>query len=99
MLSPCGMACETDCSYYPDDCAGCHAIRGAVFWTEFVGIKVCDIYDCCVNGRHLPHCGHCPELPCERHFFNEDPNVSSEEAQADHDRRMAILKLAGKGPL
>lgn len=98
MLAPCGMNCETDCTYFPADCAGCHTIRGVVFWTEFVDATVCDIYDCCVNERHLPHCGHCPELPCARHFSNEDPNVSREDAQADHNRRMNVLKQAKKEP-
>ena len=57
--------------------------RGNPFWTAFIGIDRCAIYDCCTNDRKLPHCGKCPELMCERfNRIKEDPNMNEAEAVA-----------------
>lgn len=89
IVSCCGVICS-ECAYYPKECGGCPAIRGKVFWLEYTGGEVCPIYDCCVNGKKLPHCGRCTALPCSR-YEQEDPTKSPEENTADFRRQMAQL--------
>ncbi len=95
-MSPCGVDCGA-CEYYPNDCGGCFAIKGKVFWTEFVGADICPIYDCAVNDKELKHCGGCNELPCRRYFDNADPAYTEEEHIADTNRRVILLKKIHEG--
>lgn len=89
IISCCGVICSA-CAYYPKECGGCPAIKGKVFWLEYTGGAVCPIYDCCVSGKKLPHCGQCGDLPCSR-YEQEDPTISSEENAENFRRQMAQL--------
>ncbi len=78
----CGTSCNT-CDHHKKECPGCDETKGKPFWTAFIGIDRCAIYDCCVNDRKLPHCGKCPDLMCERfERIREDPNMNEAEATA-----------------
>lgn len=39
-----GVICR-ECEYYPEECQGCAEIKGKVFWLEYTGGTVCNIYD------------------------------------------------------
>jgi hypothetical protein len=77
----CGYSCS-DCEHHQKECPGCTKTLGKPFWTAFVGIDRCAIYDCCTSDRKLPHCGTCPELVCERFTRFRDPGMSDAEAEA-----------------
>ena len=89
-ISCCGTIC-TECEYYPAECGGCDEIEGRVFWLEYTGESICDIYDCCRNQKKYAHCGQCDELPCSLYARN-DPTRTPEENEADHCRQMKTLK-------
>lgn len=40
-----GVICS-QCEYCPNDCAGCSAIEGKVFWLQYTGMDIYGIYDC-----------------------------------------------------
>lgn len=93
-MACCGTVCG-DCPYFPEQCPGCLAVEGRVFWTRFTGDERCAIYACCVRERGFEHCGRCAELPCAR-YDTEDPTKSPEEnaanlqAQIDRLRARAV---------
>ena len=87
--SPCGAVCA-ECALFPASCAGCAKIEGKVHWLQYTGESVCAVYDCCVNGKKLKHCGNCPALPCEK--FTKDPTISDEENAAHLQAMVARLK-------
>lgn len=89
-VSPCGVVCP-ECKFYPGDCAGCAAIEGKVFWLQYMGGDVCDIYQCCIHDKGLAHCGLCAELPCNR-YDQKDPTMSDEENEAGFQKQMATLR-------
>lgn len=90
IISCCGVVCS-DCEHYPSDCKGCPAIKGKVFWLEYTGGSICEIYDCCINHKKLEHCGKCAKLPCE-HYNGNDPTKSEAENAEDHAKQMKQLK-------
>lgn len=92
MITLCGVQCD-ECAEYGKTCEGCAAVRGTVFWVDYLGLDVCPIYNCCVNEKHFEHCGLCSELPCRIHFDTKDPKISDEEHRAGLERRVAILKM------
>ncbi|HBU12046.1 MAG TPA: hypothetical protein DEB31_04765 [Clostridiales bacterium] len=94
IISCCGVVCS-ECGYFPDDCGGCTAIKGKVFWLEHTGEAVCGLYDCCVNQKKLAHCGQCNLLPCE-HYERDDPTKSPEENAADHRKQIEQLTMLRK---
>jgi hypothetical protein len=77
----CGYSCS-GCDHHGNECPGCETTKGKPFWTPYVSLECCPVYDCCVTGRKLPHCGKCPELMCERFTRLRDPEISDEEAAA-----------------
>ena len=89
--SPCGAVCA-ECALFPASCAGCAKIEGKVHWLQYTGEPVCAVYDCCVNGKKLKHCGSCPALPCEK--FTKDPTISDEENAAHLKAMVARLKAS-----
>lgn len=93
-ISCCGTICSA-CEYYPAECRGCDEIEGRVFWLEYTGERICDIYDCCRKQKKYAHCGQCDELPCSRYGHN-DPTKTPEENEADHCRQMKTLKEYGE---
>ena len=78
----CGCSCS-DCPHHGNECQGCVKTKGTPFWTAFIGIERCAIYDCCTNDRKLPHCGKCPDLMCERFDrIRDTPGITEAEANA-----------------
>lgn len=93
ILSSCGLICD-ECEFYGKSCNGCHAVKGQTFWAkEMMPQKTCPLYDCAVNQRNLPHCGHCSELPCEMFRNMKDPNSTEEEHCQSIIDRTARLKM------
>ena len=43
-------------------------------------METCPIYECCIDGNHLEHCGLCLEFPCQTFQSLRDPSLSDEEA-------------------
>jgi hypothetical protein len=80
-ISPCGILCS-ECPSLNTSCKGCLKERGRIFWTETYkgGIETCPIFECCVNGRGLLHCGQCQDLPCDIYMGLSDPNDPDIEA-------------------
>jgi hypothetical protein len=92
----CGIFCGT-CKYLGDGCEGCNNVRGKPFWTELIGIGTCPIYDCCVNTRHLGHCGECSDLLCERYTRIKDPTIPDQDLdKINAERKKELLARAGK---
>jgi len=91
-LAPvCGLYCGT-CEYLGNQCQGCGHQQGKPFWTTQVGIEVCQLYDCCINTKHLEHCGMCDDLPCEMFLSLRDPSLSDEEFEKSMVERQEDLK-------
>jgi hypothetical protein len=80
LAAVCGLFCG-ECEHLGLKCRGCGQQKGKPFWTATMKIEGCPLYICCVDKKHLEHCGFCAELPCRT--FNElrDPSLSDEEAQ------------------
>lgn len=91
----CGMYCD-ECDHYEKDCQGCDEVEGSTFWTEYVDIESCPVYDCCVNKRKLTHCGHCNEMPCERYFRFRDPEMTEEDAKRTLEKQKTCLNMRKK---
>ena len=91
IISFCGVVCSK-CQYFPGECSGCSAIKGQVFWLEYTGGTVCDIYECCVNTKNLVHCGQCENLPCDR-YNGSDPTKTAKENENDFIKQLAQLRL------
>ena len=91
-LAPvCGLYCGT-CEYLGNQCQGCGHEQGKPFWTKEVGIEACLMYDCCVNVKHLEHCGMCDDLPCKIFLLIRDPSLSDEEFEKSLMERQEDLK-------
>jgi len=76
----CGYSCSS-CDHHGNECPGCEKTKGTPFWTAFVGVGCCPVYDCCTNDRKLPHCGKCPDLVCERFTRFREPGTSDEQVR------------------
>ncbi|HMK47329.1 MAG TPA: DUF3795 domain-containing protein [Methanocella sp.] len=95
MESVCGMCCG-DCKYLGDGCRGCDDEQGAPFWTGFVGVKVCPVYECCEDMKY-EHCGCCKDMPCPKFVEIRDPEMTDEQViQCVEDRKQVLLKRAGE---
>ncbi len=90
ITSCCGAVCS-ECEYFPNACKGCPEIKGKVFWLEYTGENICDVYDCCINEKHFAHCGQCADLPCER-YSRQDPTKSPEENAENRRKQLEKLK-------
>ena len=90
ILRCCGIVCS-ECKSYPTECAGCPALKGRVFWLDYVDADICPVYKCCLD-KAVEHCGKCGEMPCERWTRYKDPNVSEEEGAAEREKRAAFLR-------
>lgn len=90
IISCCGVVCS-ECKSFSKECKGCPEIKGKVFWLEYTGEDICDIYDCCINEKGLGHCGKCGNLPCER-YSKTDPTKSPEENAADQRKQLEQLR-------
>ena len=49
--------------------------------TTHMNVEVCALYDCCVNKKHVEHCGLRDEFPCETFLSYKDPSLSQEEGE------------------
>jgi hypothetical protein len=80
LAAACGLFCGA-CEHLGLKCRGCGQQKGKPFWTARMKVEGCPIYSCCVDKKHLEHCGLCDELPCKT--FNElrDPSLSDDESQ------------------
>jgi len=90
MLCVCGACCD-GCSRYGKECAGCEAIKGKVYWVQYIGSKVCPIFECARN-KGFKTCGDCPEIPCGLWFSLKDPGMSEAEHKDSIDKRVSALK-------
>jgi hypothetical protein len=101
-ISVCGIDCAVACGecnkmheeLVKNPCKGCNAEKGKIFWVKFLNLDTCPIYHCCVNEKQLPHCGQCPQLPCEIYFNTKDPSLAEEDHQKGIRDRVAVLKTA-----
>jgi hypothetical protein len=92
LATSCGLYCGT-CEYLQQQCKGCGYIEGRPFWTSQMELTCCPLYDCCVNKKHLEHCGLCDEFPCALFLEMRDPSLNDSEAeQALQARQAALLK-------
>jgi hypothetical protein len=92
----CGLDCG-DCPHMKEGCKGCNAEKGAPFWTKLVNVSACPVYDCCVNEKHLSHCGLCEQMPCPRFTQIKDHNMTEEQEQECLKVRVATLKRRASG--
>lgn len=86
----CGADC--DACTYPDNCPGCRETAGKPFWTAYVHIPVCPVYNCCVRERGQFSCGGCPNVPCKHHFAYPDPYMSQEDRTKTLEKKMENLR-------
>lgn len=77
----CGYSCS-DCEHHKKECPGCTKTKGKPFWTAYVGIDQCAIFQCCTTEKNLPHCGKCPDLLCEKFTRYRQPGMSDEQVAA-----------------
>ncbi len=94
MTSICGVVCDI-CKDFGANCPGCAALEGKVYWASYVGADLCPLYDCCVNGKKLLHCGKCRELPCAVYYDTRDPSVSVAEHEKGIQERVEVLRKLG----
>lgn len=71
----CGIDCGK-CTQYPTRCEGCNRPGNN-----------CPIRDCC-NAKGIAHCGHCPELPCERYYDGVNAIYSEGYERSIKDRAL-----------
>lgn len=88
----CGVVCEK-CKHFKKQCNGCQAVNGKPFWIKFMNVKMCHIYNCCINKKKIINCGLCNEFPCEDFMKIEtnDPNFTPEKAKKSAEKRKAEL--------
>jgi len=99
-LSICGIDCAVasiECNKHCEElvnkpCRGCNAEEGRLFWTKYLGLEICPIYNCCVNVKQFDHCGQCVELPCDIFFSTKDPSMSDEVFNQTMQQRMEVLR-------
>lgn len=92
-ITCCGSICK-ECEYFGNVCAGCDKIKGKVFWLEYTEESICDIFDCCFNGKHFENCSKCDSLPCDK-YLREEPSKSHEENRADLNKQIIRLNKEG----
>jgi hypothetical protein len=96
LASPCGQYCG-GCVNLGEKCGGCMQSKGKPAWLVLTPLKVCQIYNCCINTRHLEHCGLCRELPCQTFLSCHEDSISDEEAKEKYfDPMQKELKLRKK---
>jgi len=90
MLTVCGVDCN-GCAKYQNECDGCDAIQGKVFWGPYIGKEVCPIYACVAENK-IKHCGECEKLPCEMWQSLKDPDWPDDQHQESIRTRVQLLK-------
>jgi len=94
LATVCGICCG-DCPNFKKECKGCSAVGGNPFWTEYLKIDICPLYDCCVNKMDIEHCGLCGKFACRTFMTMEsnDPGLSKEKAEASANNRKRHLEI------
>lgn len=88
--APCGLYCG-NCDFMGVQCSGCLQTHGKPFWTAQVKMETCPMYDCCVNEKHLEHCGLCSTFPCDSFNTLRDPSLSDEDFEKSLQNRKDLL--------
>ena len=91
IVSPCGTICS-DCKDYQINCAGCSELEGKVYWTKYVNLKICPLYDCPVNKHKYKTCAECKDIPCKKWRDLKDPNISDKAFDKEIEERLVVLK-------
>lgn len=94
LYNVCGLSCG-GCPHLGKECAGCHSLKGKVYWAPYTGGVICPIYHCCTVQNGWKHCGECPQVPCERWKTLKDPDESDEQFQQSVNARFRALRFAG----
>ena len=94
LYNVCGLSCG-GCAHLGKECAGCHSLKGKVYWAPYTGGDICPIYHCCTVQNGWKHCGECPQVPCERWKTLKDPDESDEQFQQSVNARFRALRFAG----
>ncbi|HII92483.1 MAG TPA: DUF3795 domain-containing protein [Methanosarcina sp.] len=90
MICVCGVNCD-GCPHLNNECTGCNAIEGKVYWAQHIGADVCPVYKC-VKEKGYQNCGDCSQIPCELWVSLKDPSLSEEEHQKSIQNRLLVLK-------
>ena len=88
--APCGAVCQ-DCPYYQNECKGCYASNGEVWWITYTDLDVCEQYECCRITSGFRHCGECNEFPCSL-YDETDPEMTPEENAARRAARIQNIR-------
>ena len=88
LYNVCGLSCG-GCPHLGKECAGCHSLKGKVYWAPYTGGDICPIYHCCTVQNGWKHCGECPQVPCERWKTLKDPDESDEQFQQSVNARFS----------
>lgn len=91
LYNVCGLSCG-GCPQFGAECAGCQSLRGKVPWASYTGGDTCPIYRCCAVEKSLPHCGECPQLPCDIWKRLQDPGQTDEQFQQSFEARLRALR-------
>lgn len=78
--------------HYQINCAGCSELEGKVYWTKYVNLKICPLYDCPVNKHKYKTCAECKDIPCKKWRDLKDPNISDKVFDKEIEERLAVLK-------
>ena len=88
--APCGAICQ-NCRYFGNECKGCYACKGEVWWIVYTDLDVCEQYDCCKLQSGFRHCGECNQFPCDL-YAEEDPEMTPEENAERRASRIRNIK-------
>ena len=91
MLSTCGIDCAACPSLNKECQGGCRALQGRVFWTQQIGVELCQLYKC-VTENKFNNCGECVKLPCDMWFSLKDPSLTEEQHKKSTTERVQRLK-------
>lgn len=89
-IEVCGLSCEA-CNFLGNECKGCRAEAGRVFWTKYYdNMPGCAIYACATE-KGLHNCGACAQIPCDKWKTTREPDVTDEEFERSLQARMKNL--------
>lgn len=91
-LSVCGCDCSA-CEHFKNSkCSGCSKIEGKVWWTSYISVDICPIYNCVINENKLENCGLCSEIPCKLWRDLKDPSYTDEQHETSINERVENLR-------
>jgi len=89
-LCVCGACCD-NCPHYGNECVGCEAVKGKVYWAQYIGSDICPMFKC-ARDKIFNTCGDCSEIPCMLWSSIKDPEMSDEEHKKSIEERVLALK-------